>query len=94
MVFDRSKWHRFRARHDQGALNASHIHITWQNVKNITLSIDDNTYRAAKITAVDRGQSVSALVRDLLQNLSGHGRSTAEEIEALFEAMNRAKSRG
>ena len=76
------------------ALNSSHIHIICENVKNITLSIDDNTYRAAKITAAERGQSVSALVRDLLQNLSGHGRSTAEEIEALFEAMNRAKSRG
>jgi hypothetical protein len=75
------------------ALQFSHVHIICENVKNITLSVDDDTYRAAKIAAAERGQSLSALVRDLLQNFAGHGRSSAEQAEALFAAMNRARNR-
>ena len=38
-------------------------------MKNITVSIDDETYRQARITAAEREQSVSAMVRELLQTL-------------------------
>lgn len=38
-------------------------------MSNITLSLDDNTYRTARIVAAERGVSVSALVRDYLQSL-------------------------
>ncbi len=38
-------------------------------MSNITLSLDDNTYRTARIVAAERGISVSALVRDYLQSL-------------------------
>ena len=39
-------------------------------MKNITVSIDDETYRRARIAAAEREQSVSAMVRDLLQTLA------------------------
>jgi hypothetical protein len=39
-------------------------------VKNITLSIPDAVYRAARIRAAERGSSVSALVAEYLRSLS------------------------
>ena len=38
-------------------------------MKNITLSIDDETHRQARIRAAEMGTSVSALVRGFLQSL-------------------------
>ena len=38
-------------------------------MKNITLSIDDETYRLSRIKAAEAGTSVSALVRDYLADL-------------------------
>lgn len=40
-------------------------------VKNITLSVPDEVYRAARIRAAEHGQSVSAMVKDFLTGLSG-----------------------
>ncbi len=37
-------------------------------MKNITVSVDDETYRRARIRAAEEGKSVSALVRDLLNS--------------------------
>lgn len=39
-------------------------------MKNITLSVDDETYRLARIKAAEREQSVSAMVRDLIRGLA------------------------
>jgi plasmid stability protein len=39
-------------------------------VKNITVSVPDEVYRAARIRAAERGSSVSALVADYLRSLS------------------------
>ena len=41
-----------------------------QTMKNITLSVDDETYRLARIKAAEREQSVSAMVRDLIRGLA------------------------
>ena len=38
-------------------------------MKNITLSVDEETYRSAKEWAAIRGTSVSALVREFLNSL-------------------------
>ena len=38
-------------------------------MRNITLSVDDTTYRNARIVAAEQGVSVSALVRNYLQSL-------------------------
>jgi hypothetical protein len=37
---------------------------------NITVSVPDDVYRAARISAAERGSSVSALVADYLSSLS------------------------
>ena len=50
-------------------------------MKNITVSVDDDTYRRARIKAAERDTSVSALVRDFL---TGRGREESE-----FERLKR-----
>jgi hypothetical protein len=53
-------------------------------VANITVSVPDDVYRAARISAAERGSSVSALVADYLRSLS------AREAEfARLEAQQR-----
>jgi hypothetical protein len=42
-------------------------------VKNITVSLDDHTYRQARIVAAERGTSVSALVKQFLAGLAEDG---------------------
>ena len=43
------------------------------NVKNITVSVDEETHRSARIRAAELGTSVSALVRNYLRSLSRDG---------------------
>lgn len=50
-------------------------------MKNITVSVDDETYRRARIAAAEREISVSALVRDLLRSL--------DTQESRFERLKR-----
>ena len=40
-------------------------------MKNITVSVSDDVYRRARIRAAELGKSVSALVADYLNSLSG-----------------------
>jgi len=39
-------------------------------MKNITVSVDEDTYRQARIKAAERDTSVSALVKDFLSSLA------------------------
>jgi plasmid stability protein len=39
-------------------------------MRNITVSVPDDVYRAARVRAAERGRSVSALVSDYLRSLS------------------------
>lgn len=41
-----------------------------ETVKNITVTVDDETYRGARIKAAEQGSSVSALVRDYLVGMA------------------------
>ncbi len=41
-------------------------------MRNITVSVDEKTYRAARIAAAERGTSVSALVRGALEEIASH----------------------
>lgn len=41
-----------------------------ENMKNITVSVDDDTYRLARVKAAERDTSVSALVKQYLANLA------------------------
>ncbi len=52
-----------------------------ETMKNVTVSLDDESYRNARIRAAEMGRSLSALVRDYLETLG------AEESE--FERLHR-----
>ena len=41
-----------------------------ENVRNITVSVDDDTYRRARVKAAERDTSVSALVKRFLADLA------------------------
>lgn len=41
-------------------------------MKNVTIAIDDETHRNARIRAAELGTSLSALVKDYLQHLAGN----------------------
>jgi plasmid stability protein len=58
------------------------IHGYTVSVKNVTVSLDDATYRHARIVAAERGLSVSALVRELLNALKRGGDETARLKQA------------
>lgn len=47
-------------------------------MKNITIRIDDNLYRRARMKAAEQGTSISALVRDFLIRLTVDGSAEAE----------------
>ena len=50
-------------------------------MKNITVSVPDDVYRAARVRAAERGSSVSALVAGYLGSLSG-GETEFSRLEA------------
>ena len=47
-------------------------------MKNITIRIDDNLYRRARMKAAEQGTSISALFRDFLIRLTVDGSAEAE----------------
>ena len=47
-------------------------------MKNITISIDDDLYRRARMKAAEQGTSISALFRDFLIRLTVEGSAEAE----------------
>ena len=65
-------------------------------MKNITVSIDEETHRRARIRAAELGTSVSALVRDYLKSLEPEGvngavadeRHSETPIERQIRLMN------
>jgi plasmid stability protein len=61
-------------------------------VKNITVTVDDETYRRARIRAAELDTSVSALVRRYLIDLAG-SESEFERLEKLeLELRERIKA--
>lgn len=59
---------------------------------NLTLTIDEDILRRARIKALERGTSVNALVREYLRQLAG--RSAAAEGVAEFFAATRGSGAG
>ena len=57
-------------------------------MKNITVSVDDDTHRLARICAAELDTSVSALVREYLRALAGRG-SVQDEAGARGDAALR-----
>ena len=60
-----------------------------ENMKNLTVSLDDDTYRRARMIAAERDTSVSALVKRFLVELAS-GESEFERLKRL-EEETRAK---
>ena len=67
-------------------------------MKNITVSVDDETYRLARIRAAEMGTSVSAMVREYLKGLTGPNYNTSKrtlrEIVADIHARGGRITRG
>ena len=57
-------------------------------MRNITVSVDDETYRQARVLAAEMDTSVSALVREYLRSLSESGLK-AEQQESASERRMR-----
>ena len=55
-------------------------------VRNITVSLDDDTYRRARMIAAERDTSISALVKEFLVGL-GSGESQAERLKREERAL-------
>jgi hypothetical protein len=67
-------------------------------MKNVTLTIDETTLKAARIYAAEHSTTVSALVRDYLSKLAAGSRETtpaerANIRERLFELSERSPGR-
>ena len=60
-------------------------------MKNITLSVDEETYRLARIAAAERNTTVSALVRDYLRTFALPEEGDLDPARALFSALDRAQ---
>ena len=60
-------------------------------MKNITISLDDDVYRQARIKAAEQDTSVSALVRSYLVSIAGRvpvpARDLKQEQEALLDSI-------
>ena len=73
--------------------------ILWygDSVKNITIALDDETYRRARIIAAQRDASVSGLVKKYLTSLSADGaappRNLKEEQESLLDSIRARHAR-
>lgn len=63
---------------------------------NLTLSVEEEVLRRARVRAAERGTSVNALVRDYLARLAGEqsGRSAAHNIVALAERSKASSGSG
>jgi plasmid stability protein len=61
-------------------------------MKNITVSVDDETHKLARIRAAERGTSVSALVRQFLTGLAEGSAETDRLLNEERELRARIKS--
>ena len=66
-----------------------HRNCETATMKNITVSIDEQTHRLARIRAAELDTSVSALVRDYLRHLATEpdagGEASAESSETIYQ---------
>lgn len=60
-------------------------------MKKIALSVDEETYRLARIAAAERNTTVSALVRDYLRSVARRDEGHPDLAQALFSALDRAQ---
>ena len=59
---------------------------------NLTIAIEDEVLRRARLRAVAQGTSVNALLRDYLQGFAGGRTSQEAAIRSLLELSSRTQS--
>jgi hypothetical protein len=52
-------------------------------MKNVTIALDDDTHRKARIRAAELGTSLSAMVKDYLNGLAGDDAPTASKVREM-----------
>lgn len=57
------------------------------SVKNVTITLDEETYRQARLAAAERGTSMSGLVRTLLATVRPQ-ETRSEAVQRAFAAMD------
>lgn len=59
------------------------------HMRNVTISVDEESYRAARVAAAHRGVSVSRLVRDFFHSLQPPGQKGQTPAADLLATMDR-----
>jgi plasmid stability protein len=60
---------------------------------NLTITVDDDLLRRARVRAIEQGTSVNAVLRDYLESYAGLGAERQEAAQAILELSERAKSK-
>ena len=60
---------------------------------NLTLAVDEQLLRRARLRALEQGTSVNALLRDYLETFAGAGRARRQAVSELLEMSAEATSR-
>lgn len=62
-------------------------------MSNLTITVDDEILKKARLRALEQGTSVNAVLRDLLEAYAGISRDQSAAAEDLVALSNAAKSR-
>jgi plasmid stability protein len=60
---------------------------------NLTIAVDDELLKRARLRATEQGTSVNAVVRDYLEQYAGARSAQEQALEKLLAMSERAKSR-
>lgn len=60
---------------------------------NLTITVDDQVLKRARLRALTKDTSVNALLRDFLTSYAGESRARMEALEDLLKLSGEAKSR-
>jgi hypothetical protein len=60
-------------------------------MKNVTIALDEETHRKARIRAAELGTSLSALVKDYLNGLAEGGAASAAGVREMLTAFEHAE---
>jgi hypothetical protein len=63
-------------------------------MKNLTVSVDEESYRNVRIAAAQRGVSVSGLVREFFRSLQPEAPDARRRVQELFEVMDECGTSG
>ena len=61
---------------------------------NVTLSIDEEDLKAARITALQNGTSLNAVVRDFIKNYIGQAQRNNELADSILQTMSESDYSG